>query len=245
MGELGQCTAGICIMHPATGNDHRLFGRLDCGNRRVKLIQIGARALGFPDFGVKETFGPVKCLRLHILTECQCHRAAIGRIGQGCHRTWQGGQKLLGAHDAVKITADRLKTIIGRNRAITEILDLLQHRIRCAIGKHIPGHKQNRQTVDMREGRGGHHIGRTRPDRCRDRHGTLAVRCLGVCNGGMGHALLVMTAPGREIIPDAMQCLAHSGNIAMTENRPASAKKRHTVLVLLFAQIPHHRLGGG
>ena len=122
--------------------------------------------------------------------------------------------------DAIEITANRLKTVICRNRAVAEILDLLQDGLGCARGKHIARNEQHRQVVDVSKGGGRDHVGCPRPDRGCYRHGALAIACLGIGYGGMGHALLVMTTPHREIIPSPVQCFAKPGDIAMTENRP-------------------------
>jgi hypothetical protein len=44
-----------------------------------------------------------------------------------------------------------LKRVIGADRAIAPILDLLQNRIRGAVGKDIAGDRQDRQAVYMRQ----------------------------------------------------------------------------------------------
>ena len=232
-------------MHATTGNDQWLFCRLDRRNRGVNLVKVCTRAHLFPCFLHKEVFWPIIGFCLNILTERQCDRTTLHRISQYGHRTRQGGQKLFRAGDPVKITTDRFKAVIGRNRTIAKIFYLLQNRVWCAIGKHITGHKKNRQTVHMRQCRSGYHVGRPRPDRGRHRHRTFAIGCLGIGNGGMRHALLVMTAPCRKLIANTVQGLAKPRDIAMPENGPAPAKEGIAITVYLTTKVPHHCLGGG
>ena len=77
----------------------------------------------------EEALGPVVGLGLHVLAEGERHRPAVGRVGHHPHRAGQRGQQLLGPRDAVEIAADGAEAVVGADRAVAEILDLLQHRV--------------------------------------------------------------------------------------------------------------------
>ena len=61
----------------------------------------------------------------------------------------------------------------------------------------------------------------------------------------MGHALFVVAAPGREAVVGSGKGLSETGDIAMSEDRPASRDHRVAVFVLLGAQVADHGLRGG
>ena len=61
----------------------------------------------------------------------------------------------------------------------------------------------------------------------------------------MGHALLVMAAPGRQGVARPVQRLAQPRHVAVAEDRPDPGDEGHARLGLLDSQIPHQRLGGG
>ena len=147
---------------------------------------------------LEEALGPVVGLGLHVLAEGQRHRAAVGRVGHRAEGARQRGQQLLGPGDAVEIAADRPEAVVGADRAVAEILDLLQHRVGAAAGEDVAGQQQHRQAVHMGQRRGGHHVGRARPDRGGDRHRAAAAQLLGIGDRRMRHGLLVVAALGRQ-----------------------------------------------
>ena len=163
-GKGGQFCLGPRINHAAACDNDRMFGRLDRRNRFGQFIGIGLRTPNFPNLGLEERYWIIKGFGLYILTKCQHDRTAIGRIGHHPHGARQGGQQMFRARDAVEIAADRAETIIGRNGAIAERFNLLQHRIGRAVGKHIPRNDQHRQAVGIGQRRRRHHIQRARPD---------------------------------------------------------------------------------
>src|SRR6478735_11928702 len=64
----------------------------------------------------------------------------------------------------------------------------------------------------------------------------------------MRHALLVMTAKGRQDVAHSMQRLAHPGHIAVAENRPDATKERQGRAVdlgFLRGEEADDRLRGG
>ena len=68
---------------------------------------------------------------------------------------------------------------------------------------------------------------------------------LGVGDGGMGHGLLVLAAPGRQRVADAVQRLADAGDVAVAEDRPDALDEALALLGHLHAQPAHHRLRRG
>ena len=65
---------------------------------------------------------------------------------------------------------------------------------------------------------------------------------LGVGDRGMRHRLLVLAAPGRQRVADAVQRLADAGDVAVAEDRPDALDEALAVLGHLHAQPAHHRL---
>ena len=97
----------------------------------------------------------------------------------------------------------------------------------------------------MGQGGGGDHIGRSRPDGGGDRHRPAAFVGFGKGNGGMGHGLLIMPAPCRQGVLDAVQRLAQTGHIAVTKDRPDAFDKPLALFGHLDGQPFHHGLRGG
>ncbi len=112
-------------------------------DRIRQLVGIRARAARRPDALLEEALRIVEGFGLHVLAERQRHRAAIERIGQHLHGALQRRDDLLGPGDAVEIARDRAEGVVGRNRAVAEILDLLQHRIGRAVGEDVAGQEQD------------------------------------------------------------------------------------------------------
>ena len=180
-----------------------------------------------------------------ILTKRQSHRPAVGRIRHHPQGTRQGSQDMFGPRNPVEIAADRAEAIIGADRRIVKILDLLQHRIGRAAGKNIARDQQDRHPVHMRQSRRRHHIQRPRPDRGGDSHRPPPLHRLGIGNRGMGHRLLVLAAPGRQSLANPMQRLPQTRHVAMAENRPDTRDKPLAVFGHLHRKPFHHRLRGG
>ena len=80
---------------------------------------------------LEEAFGIVVGLGLHVLAQRQRHRPAFGRVGQHLHGAVERGDDLFGPRDAVEVARHRAEAVVGRNGAVAEILDLLQHRDRA------------------------------------------------------------------------------------------------------------------
>ncbi len=163
-GEAFQRLAGAGIVHAAAGDDHRGLGLADRVDRLRKLEGVRRRAALMPGLLLKEAFRIVVGFRLDVLAEGERHRAAVGRIGQRAQRAGEGAQQLLRPRDAVEIAADGPEAVIGGDRAVAEILDLLQHGVGSPIGEDVGWNEEHRQAVHMRGRGGGDHVGGARPD---------------------------------------------------------------------------------
>ena len=240
--------AGFGIQHAAAGNDDRLCRCFEHRDRMGQFVRIGMQAARGPDFFVKEAFGIIIGFRLHILAERQRDRAAIGGIGQHLHGAAQRRDDLFGAGDAVEIARNRAEAVVDGHRAVAEILDLLEDRIRTAIGKDIAREKQDRQAVDMGKGCRCHHVECAGADGRGAGHEAAAEACLGKGDRRICHALLVLGAVGRQRVLDAMQRLADTGDIAMAENGEDTAEDRGLLTVNhghLLGQKPRDGLRHG
>ncbi len=72
------------------------------------------------------------------------------------------------------------------------------------------------------------HIGCAGADGGGDSASAFATELLGIGNRRMSHGLLIMAAPGHELVADAMQRLAKPSHIAMAKNRPDTSDKGFT-----------------
>ena len=57
---------------------------------------------------------------------------------------------MFGPRDAIEIARDRAEAVVRRDRAVVEILDLLQHRVGATVGEDIAADHEDRQSVHMR-----------------------------------------------------------------------------------------------
>ena len=186
--------------------------------------------------------------RLHILRQRQKRRPALGRVEQHRERLRQGGEELRGAGDPVPVARHGTERVIHRDRRVAEMLHLLQHRVGQPVGEGVAGEQQHRQPVRVRDTRGGHHVGGTRPDRGGGEHEAPPPHRLGIGDRGERHALLVLPAPGREHAPGGLQRLAQTGHVAVPEDREPAGNQRHFLSVdlgELRRQIAHQRLRHG
>ena len=236
---------GAGVEHAAPRHDHRRLGGAERGDDGLDLDRVGLGPADAPHPRLEEALRVVVGLGLHVLAEGEAHRAAVGRVGHRPERAGERGQEVLGAGDAVEVADDRPEAVVGRDRAVVEVLDLLQHRVGPAVGEDVAADEEHRQAVDVGERRGGDQVGRARADRGGDGMGAAAAPGLGVGDGGMGHGLLVLAAPGGERLADAVQRLADAGDVAVAEDRPDALDEAPAVLGRLHAQPAHHRLRRG
>ena len=243
--EIGQHRLGPGMDHAAPADDHRRARRPDRLDRAGQLARIGRGAADMPDPRREERLGPIMGLGLHILAEGQADRPAFRRVGHHPHRAGQRAQQMLGPRDAVEIAHHGAETVIRADRAVTEILDLLQHRIGAAVGIDIARDQQQRQPVHMGDRGGGDHVRGARPDAGRHGLRAPAPMPLGKGDGGMGHGLLVLPAPCRQGVARLLQRLPQPRHVAMPEDRPDPVDEPLPLLGHLHRQPAHHRLRRG
>ena len=214
----------------------------------LDLARVGRDAPRTVHALVEEACRIVVRLGLHVLAEGERHRSALGRIGQHRDRPVQRRHDLLGARDAVEIARDRAEAIVGADRSVAEVLDLLQNRIGPAIGEHVARHQEHRQPIDVRDRGGGDHVGRAGADRGRAGHHAPAARGLGEGDRGMRHRLLVVGAIGGQDFARGVERFAHARHVAVAEDREHALEQPLLAAVdfdLLSAQEANHRLRGG
>ncbi|CAM8870284.1 hypothetical protein NCH_04217 [Burkholderia pseudomallei] len=186
--------------------------------------------------------------RLHVLRQRERHGAAERGVGQHAQRARQRGEQLGRMHDPVEVARHGLERVVRRDRAVMEILDLLQHRVRRARHEHVARQQQHRQPVHVRERGRGDEVRRAGADRCRHGHHPAAQVRLRVRDRAVRHRLLVVRAVGRQRVAVLMQRLAQARDVAVPEDREHAAEQRRVAVAghdALRGQIAHERLRGG
>jgi hypothetical protein len=116
------------------------------------------------------------------------------------------------------------------------------------LAKHVAGKDQHRQAVGHGSPGGGHHVGRARADGGQRHHDLPSPLGLGEADRGERHRLLVLTAPGGELILDGFQRLGKAGDVAMSEDGKDAREQRHGLAVdfgFLVDEIADQGLGHG
>jgi hypothetical protein len=138
-GEFGQRGFGQGILRAAADQDHRFARGLERLDRARQFARIRSRTADRVDTLGEELGRAVEGFGLHVLRQAQHRRAAFGRIEQHAQGGGGGDQNLLGPQDPVPVPRHRPERIVGRDRGIAEILDLLEHRIGAPVGEQIAG----------------------------------------------------------------------------------------------------------
>ncbi len=243
-----QLALGVSVEDAAAADDQRFLRPAQRRNGVGKLTRIGRLAALAMDLRGEERFGIIVSLRLHVLAEGERDRAAISRVGEHDKRPRQRRNELFGANNAVEIARHRAEAIVGADRAVAEILDLLQHRIGAAIGEDIARQQQDGQAVDVSERGGGDHVGCAGADRRRARHHAPPTRGLGEGDRRVRHRLLIVSAIGRECLARRVERFAQTRDIAVPEDREHPREQRRDLAVdlgLLRREEADSRLGGG
>ena len=97
----------------------------------------------------------------------------------------------------------------------------------------------------MSDRRRSHEVRGPGTDRRGHRHRAPAVRRLRECDGDMRHALLVVTAPRRQVVPCRLQRLAQTGHVPVAENGPYPGDERYAGLDQLGRDVAHQSLRRG
>ena len=210
-------------------------------------MDVGPLTGQMVDLLIEEADREVVGLGGDVLRQTDEGRAAVGRVEHRLHRVGQRRHHLLGLHDAIPVPADRTERIVDRRRRLTEVLDLLQHRIRQTAGEGVTRNQQQRDAVGVRHSSGGDHVRCARADR-RGRHHDLATtHRLRVGGGGERHALLVLSPPGRQFVLMLLERVTQAGDVAVTEDREHPREERGDAAVghhgLLSDEVPDDGVG--
>ncbi len=180
---------------------------------------------------VEERQRVVEGLGLDVLGEAEEGRPAACRVEHGGDRLRQRRDDLLGPRDAVPVANDGLVAVVDGEGRVAELLDLLEHGVRRAVGEGVAGEEKDRQPVGHGDGRSRHHVGGARADRGQRHHDLAALHRLGEADRGKRHRLLVLSAPRGELVFHRLQRLAEAGHVAVAEDREDAGKKRHFLAI--------------
>ena len=109
------------------------------------------------------------------------------------------------------------------------MLDLLQHRVGPAVGKNVAGEEEDRQPVRHGAARRRDHVAGARADRGERHHDLPPPLRLGEADRGERHRLLVLPAPGGELVLHRLQRLRKAGDVAVAEDGEDAGEERHDV----------------
>ena len=243
--ELRKHFARLGVMNAAACDEDRLLRACDqlCG--RCELASVRSRSRWQMNALIEECSRIVPSFRLHILRERERDGSAFGGIGEHAERLRQTAQQLFRARDPVPIAGHRTKTVVGRDRGVVEIFDLLQHRIGSAAREHIAGQQQHGQPIDVRQRRRGHHVGRARADRSGARHELTPLHRFGIGDCRVRHRLFVVRTMRRQYVAHAGQRFAEPRDVTVAEDREHARNQRHGRTVehgLLGDEVSHQRL---
>ena len=76
---------------------------------------VAARAGNDPDASAKKFFREIEGFGLDVLRKAEGDGAGVGGRGENAHSFGEGSEELLGALDAVPVTADWLEAIVDGN----------------------------------------------------------------------------------------------------------------------------------
>ena len=246
--EGAELVVRLGIAHAAAADEHGLLRIADDLGGLLDGDVGGRTALDAPDALLEERLRIVVGLALHVLRQRDAHRAGVGGIGQHAKRAHHGAHQLLGAHDAIPVAADGAERVVGGQRQVVHLLDLLQHRVGLAAGVHVAGQDQHGDVVGGGGGGGGDHVGRAGADGRGDGHDLLALHVLGERHGHMGLSLLVLALIDLQPLGLLQQRLAESDHVAVAGQHEHAADKGLLHIVIghiLVLEEAHQRLGHG
>ena len=88
-------------------------------------------------------------------------------------------------------------------------------------------------------------IGRARSDGRGRRHRPFAIRLFGESDRGLGRALFIVAAIGRQAVANAVESFAQTGDVPVPEYAPDAGEERFARIVVLGGQRLHHGLCSG
>ncbi len=196
----------------------------------------------------QEFLGIVVRFRLNILRKRQGDRAGLRRIGQHAHGVEAGAHQLLRPRDPIPVSADRFERVVGRHVRVGELFHLLEDRVGLSARESVSGEKQHRDTIHRGGSRGRDHVERARPDRAGHGADLSTPHLLGVGDGRMRHALLVVPLVIGESMRAVYQRLAEPHHVAVAEDPEHPSHElgvRPVDLQVLVVEKTDERLGHG
>jgi hypothetical protein len=248
LGEARQRVLRPAVAHATAGDDQRLPGRLEQLHGGPKLVEVGPRARDAMDDRLEEPDRVVERLTLHVLAQPQEGRAAVRRVEHRRHRLRQRLEDLLGPRDPVPVAGDRPEGVVDADRRVAEVLDLLEHRVRRAGDVVVAREQQHRQPVGVRHARGRDHVGGARPDRAGRHHDLPALPGLRERDRRQRHRLLVLPAPGRQLVLDASSASERQVTLPCRRSRTRRGTAAPRPVIeqgALGHQVADERLGHG
>ncbi len=205
LGEGRHLRLGQGVAHPAARDQKRPLGPLENVRCLGQTHPVGSGARHVVDDRVEEGSRVFDGDLLYVLRQGDEGRTAIGRVEHGGDCLRQRRDDLLGMGDAVPVADDGLEGVVHRDCRIVELLGLLQHRVRSAVGEGVARQQQHREPISERRGRRGDHVERAGADGCRRHHDLPPTLGLGEADGRQCHRLLVLAAPGRKAVLDRLE----------------------------------------
>ena len=187
-------------------------------------------------------------LRLHVLRQRERDRPGRRGTHQHAHRREGGGDDLLRTRDAVPVARDGLERVIHRHVAAVRHLELLQDRIGNTRGEDVARKQKDREAIHRRKGGAGDHVGRPGTDGARAGEGLKPILHSRVADRGMHHRLLVPRHVVRQQLGTLEERLADPGDVAVTEDAPATREEPlldPVALHVLRREETNQRLGHG
>ncbi len=249
LGEGEQLGLGEGVVDTAAGEDQRLRSRPQRRHRSSELPSIGPGPHDRVMPRCQELIRDVEGQRLHVLGQPDQRRAAVGGVEHRVDRQRERREDLVGHRDPIPVARHRPERIVHRGRGHAEVLDLLQNRIGRARRERVAGEQQQRDPVRVRHAGRGDHVRRARSDRRGRRHDLTAAHGLAVGRRGECHALLVLAAPRRQLVPAFFERVAETGDVAVAEDPVDAGEQWRGGAVAEFCRLGNQmgddRLGDG
>ena len=239
---------GARIADAAAADHQRLPLGGDERRRPPDLVGVGGAAHQMVNPPAQEVRRVVVRLRLDVLRERQGDRSGLGRIGEHAHGVQTGAHQLLRPRDPIPVPTDRFECVVGRDVGVGELLHLLEHRVGLSAGEGVSGEEQHRDAIHRGGSRRRDHVERPRPDRAG--HGTdlSAPHLLGVGDGRMRHALLVVPLVIGQSMRAVHERLAEPHHVPVAEDPEHPSHElgfRPVDIQVLVVEKTHQRLRHG
>ncbi len=219
------------VVHAASGDDHRLLGGGERRDRRRHVAGVGPGAADVVDLLREERRRVVVGLGLNVLRQREERRPAFGGIEHDRERLRKRTDDLLRSGDPVPVSRHRFEGITYRHRRIPEVLHLLEHGVDDAVREVVAAEEEQRESVGVGDGGGGHHVRAPRADRRGRDHDPPPPHRLGVGNGGECHRLLVVAPPHRQHVLDGLERFGERRDVPVSEDAERPGEERDLLTV--------------